>query len=88
MSFSDVFGRISAVASSVTSPSYSGSIFISTIGRPSSSSISPTSPIWTPETRTVWPWPGIIACAVGSSAFSEIGSSSISGKRSRCWATM
>ena len=40
------------------------------------SSTSPISPICTPDTRTVWPWPGATAWAVGSSIFSLIGSSS------------
>ena len=38
--------------------------------RPSSSSTPPMSPIRTPETRTVWPWPAMTAWAVENSALS------------------
>ena len=36
-----------------------------------------------PTTRTVWPWPGVTACAVENSALSANGFSSMNGKRSR-----
>ena len=41
------------------------------------------SPIRTPATRTVWPWPAITAWAVWNSAFRTYGFSSINGKRIR-----
>ena len=88
MSFSAVFGRSSAVASSRMRSLYFGSMSSVTIARPSFSSTLPTSPIFTPETRTVWPWPGVTACAVENSALSLIGLSSTSGKRSRWLARM
>ena len=70
MSFSPVFGRRSAVASVWTIPLYWGSTSIVTIARPSERSTFEMSPTRTPETRTVWPWPGVTACAVENSAFS------------------
>jgi hypothetical protein len=41
------------------------------------------SPIFTPATFTVWPWPGVIAWAVSNSARSSNGFSSSTGIRSR-----
>ena len=54
------------MASSRISPSYSGSICISTSGdaRRAGSTL-PISPICTPDTRTVWPWPGATRLRVG-----------------------
>ena len=43
------------------------------IARPSTSSVLAMSPMRTPATRTVWPWPGMTACAVANSAFSVNG---------------
>jgi hypothetical protein len=86
MSFRPVLGRSSARASVRTMPSYSGSITSSTTARPSRSSTSPMSPIRTPDTRTVWPWPAVTAWAVENSAFSRSGASS-HGKRRRCWSS-
>jgi hypothetical protein len=88
MSFNPVFGRRSIVASSRRSPSYFLSISRFTTACPSSSSTGPIAPIRTPATRTNWPWPGVTACAVGSSTFIWIGFSSTIGKRSRWLARM
>ncbi len=41
------------------------------------------SPTRTPDTRTVWPWPAITACAVWNSAFSVYGLSWTNGNRIR-----
>ena len=49
---------------------------------------SATSPIRTPATRIVWPWPGTTACAVSNSALSSNGRSSRIGIRRRCFWTM
>ena len=87
MSLSPVLGRSSAVASWRIIPSYSGSMTISTTALPSRSETSPMSPTRTPATRTVWPWPGVTACAVESSALSRSGDSS-HGKRMRCSSRM
>ncbi len=87
MSLSPVLGRSSAVASVRIMLSYSGSMTISTTALPSSSSTAPMSPIRTPATRTVWPWPGVTACAVANSALIRSGASS-HGKRIRCWSRM
>ena len=84
MSFRPVFGRRSAVALVWTRCLYSGSMSIRTTARPSLSSTLPMSPIRTPETRTVWPWPAITAWAVWNSAFSTNGLSWMIGKRIRC----
>jgi hypothetical protein len=83
MSFRPVLGRSSAVASVWIMSLYSASMSIRTIARPSSSSTSPMSPIRTPATRTVWPWPAITAWAVWNSAFSTYGLSWMIGNRSR-----
>jgi hypothetical protein len=88
MSLSAVFGRSSASASSCTTSLNSGSISSVTSARPCSSSTLPTSPTFTPETRTVWPWPGVTACAVENSALMRFGLSSITGKRRRWLARM
>ncbi len=48
-----------------SAPSYFLSISRSTTAWPSSSSTWPIEPIFTPATRTVCPWPGVTACAVG-----------------------
>jgi hypothetical protein len=62
---------------------YSGLICIATTARPSSSSTLPMSPTCTPATRTVWPWPGVTACAFSSSTLMIWGFSVTSGKRKR-----
>jgi len=79
-----VFGRRSPVQFSRTSPSCSGSMSKVRIARPCSSSTLEMSPIRTPETRTVWPWPGVTACPVENAPFRTNGLSSMSGKRRRC----
>ena len=53
------------------SAAYLGSISIVTTAWPSTSSTSEMSPALTPEMFTVWPWPGVTACAVESSALSS-----------------
>ena len=88
MSFRPVLGRSSAFASVWTKPLYSASTSMVTTATPSSSSVSAMSPTRTPETRTVWPWPGVTACAVENSAFSWNGLSSMIGKRTRWWLRM
>jgi hypothetical protein len=88
MSFSPVLGRSSAVASVWMRPLYSGSMSIDTMARPFFSDTPPMSPIRTPATRTVCPWPATTACAVASSALSLKGSSWMNGKRRRCWVRM
>jgi hypothetical protein len=82
MSLSPVFGRSSAAASVWMSGLYSGSMSIETIAWPSCSLTPPISPTLTPETRTVWPWPGVTACAVDSAALRCSGASS-HGNRKR-----
>ena len=86
MSFSPVFGRSSALASVWTKPLYSGSRSIVTTARPSFRSTFVMSPTRTPDTRTVWPWPGVTACAVANSALIRNGASS-HGNRRRWWAS-
>ncbi len=71
MSFSPVFGRSSAVALVWTRSLYSRSMSIWITARPSLSSTPPMSPMRTPETRTVWPWPATTAWAVENSALSR-----------------
>ena len=44
------------------------------------------SPTRTPDTRTVWPWPGVTACAVANSALIRNGAPS-HGNRRRWWAS-
>ena len=88
MSFSPVLGRSSAVESSRTRPLKRCSISSSTTARPSSSSTSPMSPIFTPATRTDWPCPGATARALSSTASTRNGPSSITGKRKFCWERM
>ena len=88
MSFSPVRGRSSAVASVWIRCLYFWSICICTTAIPFCSVTSPISPIWTPETRTVWPWPGVTACAVENSAFIVNGDDWMNGKRSRSWLRM
>ena len=83
MSFSPVRGRSAAFASRRMSVSYSCLMSSPTSARPSLSSTLPMSPISTPATWTVWPWPGVTACAVSSSTLMRIGVSSASGKRKR-----
>jgi hypothetical protein len=63
MSFRPVFGRSSTVALRYTR-SYLGSIRSVTSALPSRSSTFEISPIATPATFTVWPCPGVTACAV------------------------
>jgi hypothetical protein len=88
MSFSPVLGRSSAVASVWISPLYSGSMSIVTMARPFFSETPPMSPIRTPATRTVWPWPATTAWAVAISAVSLKGADWMSGKRRRSlWST-
>ena len=62
---------------------YCGSMSMRTIARPFLSSTAPMSPMRTPDTRTVWPWPAITACAVWNSALSTNGFGWMSGNRSR-----
>ena len=88
MSLRPVLGRSSAFASVWTRRLYSGSICISTIARPPLSLTSPMSPMRTPETWIVWPWPAVTAWPVANSAYSVNGFFSISGKRSRSWSRM
>ena len=87
MSFSPVLGRSSALASVWTRSLYCGSTSIVTIARPCERSTCVMSPMRTPETRTVWPWPGVTACAVENSAFSLYGALWMIGKRRRWWAS-
>jgi hypothetical protein len=88
MSFSPVFGRSSAVESLRRSPLKRFSISSVTTARPSSSSTSPMSPIFTPATRTDWPCPGATARAFSSTASTRNGPSSTIGKRKFCWDRM
>ena len=88
MSLRPVFGRSSAVASSVMRFLYSLSMSASTTATPSSTSTVAMSPTLTPATRTVWPWPGITARASAISISMRFGFSSISGKLSRCCSRM
>ena len=83
MSFSPVRGRSSAVASVWIRCLYLSSICIETTAIPFWSLTPPISPICTPETRTVWPWPGVTACAVENSALSVNGVDWMNGKRKR-----
>ena len=71
MSFSPVLGRSSAVALVWTRSLYWGSTSILITARPFFSSTPPMSPMRTPDTRTVWPWPATTACAVENSALSR-----------------
>ena len=64
---------------------YVGSICICTIATPFLRVTLPISPIWTPEMRTDWPWPGVTAWAVENSALSVYGEASMNGKRKRSW---
>ncbi len=70
MSFSPVLGRRSAVASVWIIDLYCGSTSMVTIAWPLRRSTLLMSPIRTPEMRTVWPWPGVTACAVAKAALS------------------
>ena len=89
MSLSPVLERSSAVASSRRKlVSYSASMSRPTIARPSLSVTDPMSPILTPATRTVCPWPGVTAWAVENSALTRIGFSSMKGKRRRWFSRM
>ena len=84
MSLRPVLGRSSAVAFVWTRSLYSWSMSILITARPSLSSTPPMSPMRTPATRTVWPWPATTACAVENSALSWNGLGSKNGKRIRC----
>ncbi len=88
MSFSPVFGRSSALQFWWIRPLYCESMSICTIATPFLSVTPPTVPIWTPETRTDWPWPGVTACAVENSALIVNGEDWMSGKRSPSWLRM
>ena len=79
MSWRPVRGRRSTVASSWISGAYCCSTSIVTTAWPSTSSTSEMSPALTPEMFTVWPWPGVTACAVESSALSSKRSSPRNG---------
>ena len=79
MSWRPVRGRSSTVASSWISSAYSLLDRIVTTARPSSSSTSVMSPTLTPAMFTVWPWPGVTACAVSNSALSSKRSSPRNG---------
>ena len=79
MSCRPVRGRSRTVASSWISSWYSLSTPIVTIARPFSSSTSVMSPTWTPAMFTVWPCPGVTACAVSISTFSSNWSSPRNG---------
>ena len=87
MSLSPVLGRSSAVASVWTRSLYSGSRESVTTAWPSFSPTLVMSPTRTPETRTVWPWPGVTAWAVENAACSWNGLPS-HGKRIRWLCTM
>ena len=83
MSLRPVRGRSSTLASRRTMSAYSGSTSMRTRARPPLSSTLPMSPMRMPDTRTVWPWPGVTPWALGSSTHIGTGFSSSSGKRSR-----
>jgi hypothetical protein len=57
-----------------------------TTARPCSSSTLPISPTFTPATCTVWPCPGVTACAFSNSAYTCV--TCCHGKRSRWCTTM
>ena len=92
MSWSPVRGRSRTVASVWISGAYLVSISIVTTAWPSSSSTSEMSPALTPEMFTVWPCPGVTACAVASSALSSKRSSPRNGIQDGygccCWERM
>ena len=92
MSWRPVRGRSSTVASARISGAYSSSTSIVTTALPSSSSTSEMSPTLTPAMFTVWPWPGVTACAVESSALSSKRSSPRTGTQDGygccCWERM
>jgi len=46
------------------------------------------SPMRTPDTRTVWPWPGATALASTISALRVNGVLSMNGNRTRTWCRM
>ncbi len=79
MSWRPVRGRRSTVASSWISGAYCCSTSIVTTAWPFTRSTSEMSPALTPEMFTVWPWPGVTACAVESSALSSKRSSPRNG---------
>ncbi len=68
MSLRPVLGRSNAVAFVCTTSENSGSSCISTMARPSRSSTLPMSPMRTPDTWIVCPWPAVTACPVENSA--------------------
>ncbi len=68
MSSSPVRGRISAVQFRRIRPSYFLSMLIFTMPSPFFRVTPLMSPTCTPEMRTLWPWPGVTACAVWKSA--------------------
>ena len=70
MSLSPVLGRSRACASVWTRSLYCGSRSSVTTAWPSFRPTLVMSPTRTPETRTVWPWPGVTACAVENAACS------------------
>ena len=92
MSWSPVRGRSSTVESERTSGANSSSTSIVTTALPSTSSTSEMSPALTPAMFTVWPWPGVTACAVESSALTSNRSSPRIGTQDGygccCWERM
>ena len=85
MSLSAVLGRSSAVQLVWIRFLYLGAICIWTVAIPLLRVTPPTCPIWTPETRTDWPWPGVTACAVENSALIVNGEDWMNGNRKRSW---
>ena len=71
MSCRPVRGRSSTVESERRSGAYCSSTSIVTTALPFTSSTSEMSPALTPAMFTVWPWPGVTAWAVDSSALSS-----------------
>ena len=88
MSLSPVLGRSSAEASVWTRFLYWWSRSIDTIAWPLSSLTSEMSPMRTPDTRTVWPCPGVTAWAVEKAALSLNGACWMNGKCRRSLARM
>ena len=83
MSLRPVFGRSRAEAFVWIRWRYFGSMSSRTIARPSLRLTLPIEPTCTPAIRTVWPCPGVTACAVVKAAFIVNGFGEMNGKRSR-----